>query len=63
MSTPNKSLRLPDALVERLEEYAKTNGIKFSAAVRIVLQRGIAVLEQESIVQSVRRKVYSRGVE
>lgn len=61
MSAPNKSLRLPDALTERLEAYAKTNGISFSAAVRIVLQRGLAVIEQESIVQP-RRKVISRGV-
>jgi predicted DNA-binding protein len=62
VSAPNKSLRLPDALVERLETYAKANGIKFSAAVRLVLQRGIAVIEQESIVVQPRRKVISKGV-
>lgn len=63
MSAPHKSLRLPDALQERIEAYAKESGISFSAAMRIALQRGIAAIEQEKIVQSVRRKVYSRGVE
>jgi predicted DNA-binding protein len=63
MSAPHKSLRLPPALLERLESYAKANGTTLSAAIRIVLQRGIAVMEREQIVQPVRRKIYSRGVE
>ena len=65
MSSPHKSLRLPDALLCRLEAIAKENGIKFSAAVRIALQRGVAAIEREAEpppAEVARRKVLSRGV-
>jgi hypothetical protein len=64
LSTPHKSLRLPELLLERIEAIAKAHGIKFSAAVRIALQRGVAAIEREA--QSValpRRRVISKGVD
>lgn len=63
MSRPPKSLRLPDALFDRVEAIAKAQGISISAAMRIALQRGVSAMEQETSVPTVRRKVYSRGVE
>lgn len=66
MSEERTSLRLPAALRERIEAIAKEQGIKFSAAARIALQRGVAAIERDSQpaapVAPLRRRIISRGV-
>jgi metal-responsive CopG/Arc/MetJ family transcriptional regulator len=62
----HKTVRLPEGLLERLEEIARAQGIRLSAAIRIALQRGVTALENEATSPAgsspVRRKVYSKGV-
>lgn len=63
MSSPHKSLRLPDALLERIEAIARAQGIKFSSAMRLALMRGVTAMEREAGPPAPpRRKVISRGV-
>jgi hypothetical protein len=64
LSAPPKSLRLPEALLARVEAIAKSHGIKFSAAVRIALQRGVAALEREAEPEATtpRRRIISKGI-
>lgn len=52
---------------QALKDYAKQNGMEFSAAVRQLLKRGLAAAKTEEIHPSAppslpRRKVFSRGV-
>lgn len=63
MSEKKLSLRLPDAVMARLEAFAKANDMKFSSAVRMVINRGLLVVEMEQQTQSApRRRVLSKGV-
>lgn len=55
--TGHVSLRLPEALLERLEEIAKAQGMNLSAAMRIALQRGVAALEHDAKPARLRAKV------
>lgn len=58
-----KAIRLPEEMIARIEAIAKAQGIKFSAAMRFALQRGVAALEQEANPAAApRRKVISKGV-
>lgn len=63
MSTPHISLRLPGSIGERVKKIAKAKGMKFSEALRFIVQRGLPLVEEETEKSVLpRRKVLSRGV-
>lgn len=47
MSAKPKTLRLPDALLERLERIAKMNATDLSTAMRFAIQRGVKCIEED----------------
>jgi hypothetical protein len=64
-----KSFRLPVVLLARIDAIAKTKRVKFSAAVRFALERGVAAIEREGKpeqepppAEMPRRRVLSRGL-
>lgn len=66
------AIRLPVALHERLRDFASTQDISVSAAMRIALNRGLAAMEMDAarrevaaerpVVEAPRRRVLSPGV-
>lgn len=47
MSAKPKTLRLPDALIERLERIAKMNATDLSTVMRFAIQRGVKCIEED----------------
>jgi hypothetical protein len=67
VSEERVSIRVSKVLLDALREYAKENDMDWSAAVRQLLRRGLAVAEVEKVCPPApagvsRRRVLSKGV-